>query len=71
MFNCLLAASYVFAPFVVLGTYVSIDDAIQNASLGALCDNGSAEDCRYLANRTDGNCASPGAIHGCKFDSLN
>lgn len=33
------------------------------------CDMGNAEACRILAISTNGQCASPGFLGGCHFDS--
>jgi hypothetical protein len=38
--------------------------------LGRFCDLGNRYACKALAKETDGQCASPNASHGCRFDSL-
>lgn len=40
------------------------------ADLGELCDSGSLGSCQELARITRGQCASPMAIGGCRYDSL-
>lgn len=37
----------------------------------ALCDQGDRQACQHLAWLTQGQCASPQQIGGCKFDSLS
>ena len=37
----------------------------------ALCDQGDRQACQHLAWLTQGNCASPNQVGGCRFDSLS
>ena len=37
----------------------------------ALCDQGDRQACQHLAWLTQGQCASPRQIGGCRFDSLS
>jgi hypothetical protein len=58
-------------PVFAFGSIIAANDSRIAEHYGALCDSGSAHHCRELAKLTGGNCASPGATYGCKFDSLN
>ena len=67
-FSTILAIAAV--PVFGMGAIVANNDSIIAEHLGALCDAGSQDHCRELVKLTSGNCASPGATYGCKFDSL-
>jgi hypothetical protein len=45
------------------------DMALSKAA--ALCDQGDRQACQHLAFLTQGECASPDQIGGCRFDSLS
>lgn len=57
-------------PVFIFGSLLASNDSRIAGYLGELCDNGSAHHCRELVKLTGGNCASPNATYGCKFDSL-
>lgn len=42
----------------------------QAATLSEACDNLNREACAKIARQTAGQCASPGGLGGCRFDSL-
>ena len=67
-FSTILAIASV--PTFAMGTIVATTDSRLAEYFGEFCDNGSAHHCRELVKLTDGNCASPNATYGCKFDSL-
>jgi hypothetical protein len=58
-------------PVFAFGSIIATNDSRLADYFGAQCDNGSAHHCRELVKLTGGNCASPNATYGCKFDSLN
>lgn len=67
-FSTILAIASV--PVFSMGAIVANNDSIIAEHFGALCENGSTHHCRELAKLTGGNCATPNATYGCKFDSL-
>ena len=55
---------------VTTGAVLMTTMAAAAPSLGERCDAGSPTACRALAARTDGQCASPRGLGGCRYDSL-
>ena len=67
--TCILASMGVSAHVINTASENYVESAkIQN--LGRFCDLGNRYACKALAKETGGNCASPNASHGCRFDSL-
>ena len=55
---------------IATGAVLMTTVAAITPSLGEKCDAGNSAACRLLANRTDGQCASPRGLGGCAYDSL-
>ena len=59
--------------FILAFTLCAIATSVNAApqpTIAERCDAGSRSACVELARQTAGQCASPGGLGGCRFDSL-
>jgi len=61
--------AYVLPLAAALAVIIDPTPAV-GATLAEACDNLNREACAYIARQTDGECASPGGLGGCRYDSL-
>ncbi len=67
---CVLASMAVSAQ-AVNSASKSYVESYKLEFLGSRCDAGYSCACRALSRETNGQCASPNASYGCRFDSLD
>ena len=67
--TCILASMGVSAHVINTASENYVETA-KIQKLGRFCELGNRYACRALAKETGGQCASPNASHGCRFDSL-